>query len=412
MSDCIMKRSGSIEDEAATKRAKVEDTADTTSTQDKQAVDTNTTLDTKDISDQSSRAATTDKDTSLETPQIASDSVIVDGVEGGISTEHTDETPYEGKYFRDIRKESHMSEAMAGIEAFTTPGTPFHCILKHRYSDFVVNEIDPDGNVVHLTSLECHLDLEEQDKAQEKQQEDVKIAEQPADADFFDTLSGVLDAGWITKVKEYLTNSLNEDDIPNKEALRINTEDSSAAEFGARALVFPYEDSKDKRTRLHQFVKTHFATTHRTDTVANADKKTCVRIVKGRNQDKRRPRKTENKFLEFVLYKEARDTMSSVSIIGKTLNARPHIFSYAGVKDKRAITTQRMRIKGREAQNTFRANSRLTGMFLGNMKYADTPLGLGDLQGNRFTVVLRELSGIEDEDITTRIEDHQDKRAF
>lgn len=45
-------------------------------------------------------------------------------------------------------------EAEVGITEFVSTGTPcFLGILKKRYTDFLVNEILPDGNIVHLQTL-------------------------------------------------------------------------------------------------------------------------------------------------------------------------------------------------------------------------------------------------------------------
>jgi hypothetical protein len=47
------------------------------------------------------------------------------------------------------------SESDVGITEFRNPGfAGFDAILKHRFSDFNVNEIDLDGNIVRLTNLE------------------------------------------------------------------------------------------------------------------------------------------------------------------------------------------------------------------------------------------------------------------
>jgi tRNA pseudouridine13 synthase len=40
-----------------------------------------------------------------------------------------------------------------GIKEYVSDGHPFSGILKHRFSDFIVNEIGLDGNEVRLTSL-------------------------------------------------------------------------------------------------------------------------------------------------------------------------------------------------------------------------------------------------------------------
>ena len=45
-------------------------------------------------------------------------------------------------------------ERTVGITAFVSPNAPgFRCVVKQRYTDFLVNEILPDGRVLHLTDL-------------------------------------------------------------------------------------------------------------------------------------------------------------------------------------------------------------------------------------------------------------------
>lgn len=45
-------------------------------------------------------------------------------------------------------------ELAVGITAYVSPEAPgFSCIVKQRYTDFLVNEIDTNGQVLHLTEL-------------------------------------------------------------------------------------------------------------------------------------------------------------------------------------------------------------------------------------------------------------------
>jgi hypothetical protein len=45
-----------------------------------------------------------------------------------------------------------FGEAQAGIEEFLNAQVEINCTIKHRYSDFIVNEIDHNGNVVWFQS--------------------------------------------------------------------------------------------------------------------------------------------------------------------------------------------------------------------------------------------------------------------
>lgn len=49
-----------------------------------------------------------------------------------------------------IKKEvKSFGEREAGIEEYISPSNvPISCTIKHRFSDFIVNEIDENGNVI------------------------------------------------------------------------------------------------------------------------------------------------------------------------------------------------------------------------------------------------------------------------
>ena len=87
------------------------------------------------------------------------------------------------------------------------------------------------------------------------------------------------------------------------------------------------------------------------------------------------------KFLEFVLYKENKDTTSAVSLIARMLHLKTRSFSYAGTKDKRAVTSQKLTAFKVEASDLASLNQRLRGIAVGNYKYVPEKLRLGDLSG-------------------------------
>ena len=64
-------------------------------------------------------------------------------------------------------------EKAMGIEAYASPDAPgFAAVSKARYSDFVVHEVDVDGNVSRLESLENNLvDAEEAAQEEAKKKE-------------------------------------------------------------------------------------------------------------------------------------------------------------------------------------------------------------------------------------------------
>ena len=55
-----------------------------------------------------------------------------------------------------------IGEEDVGItEYIDSSNKGFKCVLKHRYSDFIVNEIDIDGNVVWVKTKDSNIQEEE-----------------------------------------------------------------------------------------------------------------------------------------------------------------------------------------------------------------------------------------------------------
>ncbi|KAJ6665732.1 hypothetical protein lerEdw1_002102 [Lerista edwardsae] len=79
------------------------------------------------------------------------------------------------------------------------------------------------------------------------------------------------------------------------------------------------------------------------------------------------------------------------------LAIKPNIFSYMGTKDKRAITVQEIAVLRISAQRLAHLNKCLMNFKLGNFSYKNHPLKLGELQGNHFTVVLRNTTGTDEQ---------------
>jgi tRNA pseudouridine13 synthase len=94
-------------------------------------------------------------------------------------------------------------------------------------------------------------------------------------------------------------------------------------------------------------------------------------------------------FLHFTLYKENKDTMEVVGFLGSKLNSGAKAFSFAGTKDRRACTAQRVCIKRQTAERIAGFNRALFNAAVGDFAYRQNDLKLGDLKGNEFTITLR-----------------------
>ena len=102
-------------------------------------------------------------------------------------------------------------------------------------------------------------------------------------------------------------------------------------------------------------------------------------------------------YLWFDLVKENVDTHAALWQLGRAVNLPASAFQVAGTKDKRAVTTQRVSVSrsrhaGVSVERMARSNGRVRGVRVGNWAIKDSPVNLGDLVGNHFTIVLRDLS--------------------
>lgn len=89
------------------------------------------------------------------------------------------------------------------------------------------------------------------------------------------------------------------------------------------------------------------------------------------------------------MYKENKDTMQAINSLAKCLKIKPDRFSYAGTKDGRAITVQCVSVFRIDARNLRGLNNVLNNVRVGNFEFKKTQLKLGNLKGNTFVVVLR-----------------------
>ncbi|XP_055345709.1 pseudouridylate synthase 7 homolog [Paramacrobiotus metropolitanus] len=246
-------------------------------------------------------------------------------------------------------------ETLFGISEYFASGIGFDGTLKSRISDFLVNEIDTDGNVVHLTRLGV----------------DTPAASEVAPA------CGRLDPQLVAKIEAFLHSN------------------------DANLLIEASED-KNARRLLHQQIDAAFPT-HKLLRTPLRDASTGVHQIEISRASSRTPafRRQEatrmnrsadgaSHFLHFILYKENTDTMEAVHRIGQYLRLPPKCLQYAGVKDKRAKTVQKVSVRFRDPQRLAGFNQ--TGVLIGNIAYAQKQLQLGDLTGNRFRLVIREVS--------------------
>ncbi|CAN4111256.1 unnamed protein product [Withania somnifera] len=289
-----------------------------------------------------------------------------------------------------------MDESHVGISCYISNLPGFRGILKQRYCDFIVNEVDLDENVVHLTSLEAPKECPEN--------EDVKMADQ-------------LNRSYVTEI-ESLRSLAGSSDADKLKA--FIDELNSGVDVSAESIILSPSSDKSYRTAIHNFFKEKLKFLV-TDTIdGEEDQSKCVRVRlnkggnngRGRYSRKRKDRDDKRydsrgsdswpghlgKFLRFHLFKENKDTQEALNVIAKMLGVQPRSFGFAGTKDKRAVSTQRVTVFKQQASKLAALNKRLIGIKVGDFCHVKEGLLLGQLYGNRFTITLRGVSS-ESEDI-------------
>ena len=121
-----------------------------------------------------------------------------------------------------------------------------------------------------------------------------------------------------------------------------------------------------------------------------------ARDAKGKVERTRSERRA--RFLEFVLMKENTETHYVANKICRFLGDRNCKLSTAGTKDKRGVTTQKVVVTNCKADQVLRAVAKgfqRGNVVVGNFNVAKSTLRLGDLKGNHFTVVLRDVCSLD-----------------
>ncbi|XP_052753373.1 pseudouridylate synthase 7 homolog [Galleria mellonella] len=254
-----------------------------------------------------------------------------------------------------------LTEKDIGVTEYVSDHEGFSGIIKARYSDFQVAEINEKGEIAKLTDLEP--------------------PKPPTD----DT---------VDEDEDLLLSKYNVEILPMETWDRINklvvTEDSTEkVEIDVTGMT------KEQRTKIHDAAKKAFGQSIVGSTVSVDDKK-FVRFEKYRKGvriDNRVKWVWPGEYVYFIVHKENCDTMDAARRIAEKLriNMSPAMLGYAGTKDRRAKTSQWFSARKVDPRRLAAAARALPGLLLGNYSFARAPLKLGMLRGNRFRIALRDV---------------------
>ncbi|XP_059049806.1 pseudouridylate synthase 7 homolog isoform X2 [Achroia grisella] len=261
-----------------------------------------------------------------------------------------------------------LTEKEIGVTEYVSDHEGFNGIIKARYSDFQVSEINENGELAKLTCME---------------------APKPPVDDTVDEDEDLL----LTKYNVEILPMETWDNI-NKLVVTEHTTDKVEVDVTGM--------TKENRTKIHDAVKKAFGQSIVGSTVSVKDKK-IVRFEKYRKGvriDNRVKWIWPAEYVYFIVHKENCDTMDAARRIAERLriNAKGTIMGYAGTKDRRAKTSQWFSLRKVDPRRIATACQALPDVMVGNYSFASTPLQLGKLQGNRFRIALRNVT-TEDEQL-------------
>lgn len=334
---------------------------------------------------------------------------------------------------------THEEERAVGIELYANTAAGFEGVLKERFSDFIVREIDcTTGKPVVLTDIKPTVDqaIDARERAKFERARDAAKAKQADHARETEAASTATEENVDDDVdgideeamKEFESLCGEEDAKKLREFLETpGVTAKSQKLLGANAptptpLVLTPSSDKGKRTAVHQFFKRHFhlptdnvmlSQESEKEALKNLQKPpSSVRVhAAEKNTGKKRARDGDiidhrsgnfwpqdvPQHLKFAFCKENKESYEMLSVIARSLNIQVKDMGVAGTKDKRGVTTQHVTVHRIRAKRL--AKMKFYGAKVGNFEYVDNPLGFGDHAGNAFEVTLRQVEPAQVENV-------------
>lgn len=280
----------------------------------------------------------------------------------------------------EYRHQDQLSENEVGISEYISKFEGYSAVIKARFSDFQVSEINLEGNLAKLT-------------------------DQTVPKDF---------------VLEQITYSY--EDVERSPAEKIPQETWEALKQLVKGIsdvpvILEAQDfSKDERKSIHTCIKNYFGKEIVASTVQQDEKHVMEfkKYQKGGTQraDNRTTKWPDNvpEYVYFVVYKELMDTMEACFKIGQSLHIPHTKITYAGVKDRRAKTTQWFCIKKCDPSKLIARTSHIRNLHVGNIEFKEKCLKIGQLRGNKFRIALRNVQA--EDDLINRSMEHVKEYGF
>ncbi|XP_050306866.1 pseudouridylate synthase 7 homolog [Anthonomus grandis grandis] len=272
---------------------------------------------------------------------------------------------------REYQHYDQLQEQEVGITEYISPLEAYEAIIKARFSDFHVNEIDRQGRMAELTDLSIP-------------------------AQFNPTKASDLYKGQVKSPLDKIPQEVWQNLLDLVEKRRTENVELEAENL-----------DKQERKSVHLCVKEYFGQKIISSTIKK-DEKAFFQFKKSDSNNKGvdlRNEWPENcpEFTHFILFKERMDTMDACLKLSEALHVSPQKIMYAGTKDKRAKTSQWLCVKKFNPHNLVKKVRNIYNMRVGNFEFKPEGLKLGQLKGNRFRIALRNVKA-DDELIKNSLE--------
>ncbi|RHZ61478.1 hypothetical protein CDV55_101487 [Aspergillus turcosus] len=300
-----------------------------------------------------------------------------------------------------------LKEVEVGITEFVSAdNVGFSGVLKKRYTDFLVNEILPSGEVLHLRNLNPPTSSTEANKSSDADTQSAAPTE-----------SAAAEEKVAPAAKEEAPAAefqLSEEDKTLLESFFGSEATERILALHTRALANPRArpnelgrvntvvvTDRDLRIKIHQAIRRIFNSQLESQTdsegmmsVSAAPNRNKRNTQSGRGSGRERGRLNfedlGGSYLHFTIYKENKDTMEVISFLARSMKMAPRSFQFAGTKDRRGVTVQRACVSRVFADRLAKLNPALRNSAVGDYEYCRHGLELGDLKGNEFVITLRE----------------------
>ncbi|XP_008109306.2 pseudouridylate synthase PUS7L isoform X1 [Anolis carolinensis] len=162
--------------------------------------------------------------------------------------------------------------------------------------------------------------------------------------------------------------------------------------------AFRPDGNKEHRKKVHHFLNKKFGKLVETKSFPDSEHKVVIMVrFREKNGYRKRTnagnREKEEIYTAFTLQKENLETLEAISYLSSELGVLPSDFSYTGIKDKKAVTYQAMVVK-KVTPKRLKELGIIIGkkrLGLSNIHSVNQSLRLGQLQGNHFAIIVRDL---------------------